>query len=306
MQAFKRSVIAPIVSALVAWTAAAQAQPTFNVQTRFDAGCSSSTFSSGVVDSPVSHSDSCGDSQSAAALFASSSPGVVRSSTNSSTNDQLANSQATALARFSDLITFTKTDPNAPDVFTVALNLNLDGILNAGQGISPQGFDPFPSRAGYSFAVQGDFGNYSGLGTFSTVEGVTVIPSGLGDNFGVIAPGSNGFALALQSPQIGFNFAGASSLDAFLFIALESFADSRGDGGSARADFSSSFGFPVGTDVFTLPAGYTANAGAYLVNNRFIDPNAVGGVPEPRMWALLILGFGMVGGALRRRMAVLA
>ena len=108
-------------------------------------------------------------------------------------------------------------------------------------------------------------------------------------------------AAALRSPQATFDFAGGTTLNASLFIALESFAHSRADGGSARADFSSSFGFPTGTDVFDLPVGYTANAGDYLVNNRFIDPNGVGAVPEPTTWAMLILGFGIAGAATRMR-----
>lgn len=34
------------------------------------------------------------------------------------------------------------------------------------------------------------------------------------------------------------------------------------------------------------------------------DPNAIGGVPEPASWALLLTGFGMTGAMLRRRQAL--
>ena len=33
----------------------------------------------------------------------------------------------------------------------------------------------------------------------------------------------------------------------------------------------------------------------------YIDPTYVGQVPEPSTWAMLILGMGFVGGAMRRR-----
>lgn len=39
---------------------------------------------------------------------------------------------------------------------------------------------------------------------------------------------------------------------------------------------------------------------AWGVDNLLITDNAPGGVPEPSAWALLIIGFGAVGGALRR------
>lgn len=39
---------------------------------------------------------------------------------------------------------------------------------------------------------------------------------------------------------------------------------------------------------------------------NYVDTRPVGGVPEPAAWALMILGFGMAGGAVRRRRAALA
>jgi PEP-CTERM motif len=53
--------------------------------------------------------------------------------------------------------------------------------------------------------------------------------------------------------------------------------------------------------VFTVEDGVTANAGDYLVNNRFIDPNAPT-VPEPSSFPLMIFGMGLlVAGITRRR-----
>jgi len=40
-----------------------------------------------------------------------------------------------------------------------------------------------------------------------------------------------------------------------------------------------------------------------LASAGFIAAAQLGGVPEPATWALMILGFGAVGGAMRRRNA---
>lgn len=72
------------------------------------------------------------------------------------------------------------------------------------------------------------------------------------------------------------------------------------------------------TQVFTAPIGATRlflgtvdgyawndNSGTYAVTANYTGAT-VGGVPEPATWALLVGGFGFVGGALRRRTATLA
>ncbi|WP_166430591.1 PEPxxWA-CTERM sorting domain-containing protein [Polymorphobacter arshaanensis] len=61
-------------------------------------------------------------------------------------------------------------------------------------------------------------------------------------------------------------------------------------------------------------AGYKASAGEYFTSVNYSGPEATGAtdiqlgnaVPEPASWALMIVGFGMVGATLRRRAAVAA
>ena len=59
--------------------------------------------------------------------------------------------------------------------------------------------------------------------------------------------------------------------------------------------------------------GYYAVAGEYFTSVKYSGSEAtgatdiqVGNVPEPASWALMIVGFGMVGATLRRRAAVAA
>ena len=84
-------------------------------------------------------------------------------------------------------------------------------------------------------------------------------------------------------------------------MSLDAGANSASEFNSATSDFSGSFKFPTGVDVFSVAPGVTVNAGTYLVNNRFIDPLAPAGVPEPGEWALMMCGFLLVGGSLRTR-----
>jgi hypothetical protein len=51
-----------------------------------------------------------------------------------------------------------------------------------------------------------------------------------------------------------------------------------------------------------VPDGVTVNAGNWLVDNRFVDP--LSAVPEPASWALMILGFGVLGAGLRVQRAI--
>ena len=76
-------------------------------------------------------------------------------------------------------------------------------------------------------------------------------------------------------------------------------ASSRALNGSATASFENTLELPLDVDVFNLPEGYTANAGTYLVNNRFV-PTAL--APEPASGVLITLGLLALALGSRRRM----
>ncbi|HEX7944721.1 MAG TPA: PEPxxWA-CTERM sorting domain-containing protein [Phenylobacterium sp.] len=189
---------------------------------------------------------------------------------------------------FNDQVIFTSTDPTATSA-DVSLNLLLDGILSISGPVAGAGLEGAVQFGGafdfFRFGLN-SFGGFSiEQNSFSTV--------------GVIGPitdavlTSHVIHVALNSPVN-------------LVVRLQAGAGASGPGAFALSDFSGSFKFPT-SGVFNLPDGVTANAGDYLVNNRFIDPLApTGGVPEPTSWGLMILGFGAAGAMIRRRRTILA
>ena len=56
-------------------------------------------------------------------------------------------------------------------------------------------------------------------------------------------------------------------------------------------------------DRVTISYG-TAGLYAFIDDFRLGAPAATGAVPEPATWAMMLVGFGAVGGALRRRQKV--
>lgn len=248
---------------------------------------------------PISVKTSCSANSSVvgtAAGNASAGFGSVGAGTNSATTSGTdVPIQITATAVFTDTLTFSKTDPNAPDQFVVSLNLAFGGVVNSAAiaavgGLAGAGVDVQVTFLGTRFLSF----SHSGNGAFTLSN-----PQGLGGT-GSILPGAGGFNTVLTTQQQL-----ASVGDVFFSLQLLTQVFTSNIGSSAVADFSNTLEFPTGIDVFSLPAGYTVNAGSYLIDNRFIDPNALppppNAIPEPSTLALFSLGLLGVAGFRRRR-----
>ena len=193
-------------------------------------------------------------------------------------------------ASATDTIRIEKTDPLAPDLLSTSLNLHLSGGLFAG----PAGANPGGEFAGMSFFLATPFVTTRGIHNIDGNGDGDRFTSSLGETIN-----RNGFFTTnfLTTPEATFSFAGRQFVELGYTFGLEATAIGSETQDKAHALFSNSFGFATTGPVFNLPPGYTANAGDYLVNNRFVRLN--GAIPEPSTWAMLIIGFGVIGASLR-------
>ncbi len=78
--------------------------------------------------------------------------------------------------------------------------------------------------------------------------------------------------------------------------------------GGGPFDFSHDLAPGVTSDLFTFNAALDSHYTLFLVNQDFIITTVSGdaGVPEPAVWSMMILGFGLAGAALRRRRTIAA
>lgn len=157
-----------------------------------------------------------------------------------------------------------------PKTIPVSLNLAFEGsgalgLAGPGHGVT---YD-----ISISVEVFGQFNLTSQLVVSANDNGVHVTERGNSDflHHVVDSAGDSGFDVIFTTPVFMFN----TGNHLILRLTLRAATVAVGSGSSAVADFSNTFGFPVGMDVFNLPPGFTANApDLNLINNRFIDPNA--------------------------------
>lgn len=138
---------------------------------------------------------------------------------------------------------------------------------------------------------------------------------------------TNGFGMAGATPGYDawrFNFSEGNWIWSFIIVdaatrkvVLDSLPDANAFVGSHSAvgsasyalNYSGSFTLAAETQLAFVTEDYFPddNAGGVTLNIAPADTGGVGGVPEPAAWALMIGGFGMVGGMSRaRRRAITA
>ena len=170
-----------------------------------------------------------------------------------------------------------------PDQVYVALRFEIDGLLEV--------LDVGQARA----QVIGALGTIAGNTSFNNGRAPEIY------SYTVIENESSGdvVKLVLETGKLLVNV--GQPIDARLSVGVSTFVS---EGNEATSNFLSTVSFATGMDVFAFydangnpVTGYTANAGNYIVNNRFGE--AQGTVPEPGTLALF--GLGLAGVAISRR-----
>jgi hypothetical protein len=192
----------------------------------------------------------------------------------------------------------------------------------------------YVDRTAFNAAVSGVVNNdleSLPLGVTSTVFGVETIASGTFPGGAQVVDYGEGFGQALGGAGSAGNFDSliftfTAPIYAFAFDDLDltgdasEFANIRVtyQGGSVDLfnvtetdnDFTTAgfFGVSSTTALQSVEVWSSNTAGgpidrANLVDNLAISRIASGGVPEPASWSLMILGFGLAGAVMRRRVA---
>ena len=170
--------------------------------------------------------------------------------------------------------TVTLSGTTAPAGYTVFQDFN---SMPAGTALGPNAFVSANSQDGVSARPTGSVGNYAT----------------------VLGNGSATFVLPTAAYAFGFLL---GSLDSYNTLTIN-FLDggSATYTGSAITEGQGSEGY-LTLDYTALNRRVTSAMFSSTQNSfEFDDLSFSGAVPEPSTWALFILGFGLVGGAMRKR-----
>lgn len=178
--------------------------------------------------------------------------------------------------------------------------------VNAGTGRLRQGFNRYDFKLG-----DAGFGGF-----FTDIDPAT------GENFfgtasigqSILADFDNGLAANDASCLLGGAFGLTSSQFCNLGLGIREVSSAGGDSGgpqfiNGKVFSVTSYGLSFGANFGDLVPGLQSSFGEFngfvptSIHSAFIGRSAFGAIPEPTTWAMLIMGFGLVGSAARRRRA---
>lgn len=176
--------------------------------------------------------------------------------------------------------------------------------VNAGTGRLRQGFNRYDFRLG-----DAQFGGF-----FTDIDPAT------GENFfgtaqlaqSILSDFDNGLDANDASCLLGGAFGLTSSQFCDLGLGIREVSSAGGDSGgpqfvNGRIASVTSYGLSFGANFGDILAGLQSSFGEFngfvptAIHADFINRSLFGAVPEPATWAMMIIGFGMIGGAARRR-----
>lgn len=252
--------------------AIAAASAVFSVMAGVPTNCAGTPQAVNNSPVPASVTYACADTRGTESGQATASHGRVSGSSQATSTQNVSIFHGVGTSgRFNDTLTFSKTAPGVPDVFTASVNIEVGGNALSTR-ITPGGH-----ADGIATVTLG----FQGIHQISYVERsdrpFSVLHSGGFTGSGTLGLGAGS---VLTSPDVTLAVG-----DVAFSLSLNLSASAMLPDGIGLVDFLNGIGFAPGMDVFNLPDGYTVSAGTYLVNNRFIDGRAE--IPEPSIVSLL-------------------
>jgi len=145
--------------------------------------------------------------------------------------------------------------------------------------------------------------DFTGTVLAETRPNLTVTPQPITGTLRYEAPNAGSFAMLMGNASLVTDLYGPLTFSWYSVSRSDSLftfsgSDGDGQGFSLRASAlpGGGFGYVGGRDGFAL-TGEPVNASGRLSGSFTGDPM---GVPEPAAWAMMMGGFGLLGGALRR------
>lgn len=177
-------------------------------------------------------------------------------------------------------------------------------------GASVDSFDDLPPGSPLDASLTRTTGGY----TYTVSDNFSVL-YGAGSTDAWLSNDNNSGVITFDSfspnlTAIGANFFGSDIFGEFTASPLGFAITATDSSGSVTqqlfdATTSSFVGFTTDSSLVSLSIVALAPSNSYwaTVNNLTLAQVATSAVPEPAAWALMIGGFGLVGGAMRRRVA---